>query len=107
MSINNKKIYINGIKVTLNSRSKAEIERDNDEGILSKYEARLFNKSVRDLLENGERNETIWADSWADPHYETILAQTPEEAIKQIYNKFPEKGGFVITDIIELEPPER
>lgn len=107
MSLENKKIYVNGIAVTLNSRTKAEIARDEEDGILSKYEARLFNKVVRDLLENGERNETLWADSWADPHYETVLAQTPEQAIQMVFNKFPEKGGFVITDIIELEPPER
>lgn len=107
MSFNNKKIYINGIAVSLNSRSKAEIERDNDAGVLSRYEARLYNKVVRDLLENGERNETLWSDSWADPHYETITAETPEQAIQMIFQKFPEKGGFVITDIIELEPPER
>ena len=107
MSFGNKKIYINGIAVTLNSRSKAEIERDDENGILSKYEARLYNKVVRELLEGGERNDTIWADSWADPHYETVLAQTPEHAIQMVYSKFPEKGGFVITDLIELEPPER
>jgi len=107
MSTNNKRIYINGIAVTLNSRSRAEIERDVDEGILSKYEIRLYNKVVRALLEEGERNETIWSDSWADPHYETVLAQTPEQAIQMVYKKLPEKAGFVITDIIELEPPER
>ncbi|MBA44631.1 MAG: hypothetical protein CMF62_11610 [Magnetococcales bacterium] len=107
MNIGNKKIYINGIGVTLNSRTKAEIERDTEAGTFSRYEARLYNKNVRALLENGERNDTLWADSWADPHYETVTAETPEQAIQMIFQKFPEKGGFVITDIIELEPPER
>lgn len=107
MNMNNKKIYINGIAVTLNSRSRAEIQRDTEEGIFSKYEARLYNKAVRALLEEGEGNNTIWADSCADPHYETILAQTPEQAIQIVYKKFPEKAGFIITDLVELEPPER
>ena len=101
--LNRKSIIIDNIPVTLNERLEKERAEDLKNGAKTKYEARVFNKIVRELLEEGEPNSTMWADTWADPHYETVRALNPEGAIEQIYEKFPKQGGFVITDLVELE----
>lgn len=96
-----KRVRIKGVKVTLVGRSKRELENNTREAV--KYEARIYNKSVRTMLENGEPNKTIWSDSWADAHYESVVAASPEHAISLVYNKFPERAGFVITDLVEMD----
>ena len=98
-----KRIIVNDVPVTLNGRSDAAIEADINNGLRYKYEARILNRHVRRLLESGEDNTTKWSDDWADPHYESVFALTPRQAINQIYNRFPEDEGFVITDIVELD----
>lgn len=105
--MNRKSIIVQGIPITLNDRTDAEREEDLEKGIKMKYEARIYNKTVRDILEEGDKNETMWADAWADPHYESVYAETPEDAIEMIYEKFPKKGGFVITDVVEFEDERR
>ena len=102
-----KKIFVEDIPVTLNDRLDKEREADLANGVEVQYEARIYNKRVRELLEEGEPNKTMWADIWADPHYESVYATTPEKAIEEIDNKFPERGGFVITDIVEVETKRR
>lgn len=106
-NMDRKTIKVDDIPVTLNSRTEKEIEEDKERGVKTKYEARIYNKIVRACLEEGEKNETMWSDAWADPHYETVYAANPKEAIENIYYKFPKRGGFVITDIIELEDERR
>ena len=105
--MNRKSIIVNDIPITLNDRSDAEREQDEENGVKTKYEARIYNKTVRECLEEGESNSTMWSDAWADPHYETAFALDPEEAIEIIYEKFPKRGGFVITDIVEMEDERR
>ena len=101
--MNRKSVIVEEIPVTLNNRLDKEREADLQNGVKIKYEARIYNKLVREFLEEGERNTTMWSDSWAEPHYESVYAATAEEAIEKIGDKFPERGGFVITDLIELD----
>lgn len=105
--MNRKSIIVQDIPVTLNDRNEKEREQDAENGVKTKYEARIFNKIVRDFLEEGEKNTTMWSDAWADPHYETVYALNPDDAIETIYEKFPKRGGFVITDMVELEDERR
>ena len=101
--MNRKSIIVEEVPVTLNNRLDKERDSDLQNGVRIKYEARIYNKNVRELLEEGEPNTTMWSDSWADPHYESVYAATPEDAIEEIQDKFPERGGFVITDLVELD----
>src|SRR5690606_3976656 len=68
-----------------------------------KYEVRLFNQEVRDAVEMGDKNTSRWSDSWADAHYENVDAFSPREAIDKVFRKFPEKEGFVITHVVEID----
>lgn len=102
-----KSIIVKNIPVTLNDRTDREREQDADTGVKTKYEARIYNKRVRECLEEGEQNKTMWSDAWADPHYESTYATSPGEAIEIIYAKFSKQEGFVITDMVELEDERR
>lgn len=102
-----KSVTVQNIPITLNDRSAKERQEDLDNGVKIKYEARIYNKLVREYLEEGEENQTMWLDAWADPHYETVYALTPQKAVEAVFYKFPEKAGFVITDIVELEDERR
>ena len=97
---------INGIPIKLNGRTPEQVKRDREGGVHLKYEARIYNEVVRSYLDDGEENETIWSDEWAEPHYESVYALTPEDAIREIYYKFPERSGFVITDVVEHDVGE-
>lgn len=105
--MNRKSVIVDDIPITLNDRNDAQREQDIENGVKTKYEARIYNRTVRDCLEEGEPNTTMWSDAWADPHYETVYAETPRDAIEIVYEKFPKRGGFVITDVVELEDERR
>lgn len=66
------------------------------------FEVRIYNQDVRDIIEAGEPNKSRWSNDWADAHYHTVRTKTPELAIKQLYTKYPEREGFVITHVVEL-----
>ena len=70
---------------------------------LRKWEARVFNQSVRDAIENGDVTELSISESWADSHYFVVWAYNEEHAREQLHHKYPKLNGFVITDIIEIK----
>lgn len=81
---------------------------------MSRFEVRLYNSRVRELLEQDEKNTTGLDDRWADALYEGVDAPNPKMAAKMIRVKFPPRNGFVITNIlyvtddgiVEISPEE-
>jgi hypothetical protein len=71
-----------------------------------KYEVRLFNERVRRNLDDGEENNTGWDDKWAEAHYETVLAQSAEQAKEMMYNRYPKIAGFKVTHVLEINDKE-
>lgn len=70
---------------------------------LKRYEVRLYNARVRDLLESGEDNNTGLSDEWADAYYEEVVAPDEEEAKRMVKSSYPASQGFVITEVTEQE----
>ena len=70
---------------------------------MRKYEVRLYNQEVRRLLDEGERNDTGFADSWAEAYYEEVEASSPSEAKEMVSRNYPASKGFVITGVEELD----
>jgi len=69
---------------------------------MSRFEVRLYNSRVRELLEMDEKNTTGFDDRWADAIYEGVDAPNAKAAAKMIRVKFPPRNGFVITNILHV-----
>lgn len=69
---------------------------------LRNYEARLYNKWVRLLLDTGEPNVTGFSDAWADARYVEVKAESIEQAARLLARDYPSEIGFVISGIEEL-----
>lgn len=70
---------------------------------LKRYEVRLYNARVRELLESGEVNNTGLSDDWADAYYEEVVAKDEAEAKRMVSSSYPSSQGFVITTVEEQE----
>jgi len=68
-----------------------------------RWEARVFNKSVREAFEREGFNTTAFGDKWADAHYIIVFAESRLEAEKIFEQKYPAKNGFVVSDIVNLD----
>ena len=69
---------------------------------MKKFDVAIHNKLVREALENFEPNKTVYSDDWADTHYFEINAESKEEAITVMKERYPEEKGFVIVDVVVL-----
>lgn len=72
---------------------------------LRKYEVRVYNGFVREMLDAGEQNVTEFSDYWAEAHYIEIIAPTLVAAINRVHKDYPEEAGFVVTAIEEMPDP--
>jgi len=66
------------------------------------YEAQLYNKWVRLLLDTGEPNVTGFSDAWADARYVEVKAESIEQAARLLARDYPSEAGFIIRGIEEL-----
>ncbi|MBI1363530.1 MAG: hypothetical protein GC134_06060 [Proteobacteria bacterium] len=78
----------------------AKGKRQGGRVISRRFEVRIYNARVRELLEHGETNNTGLSDRWADAVYESIMAASPQEAVKLMRQKFPPAQGFVVTNVL-------
>ena len=69
---------------------------------MPKYEITIFNKQVRDKVEDGEHHEQ-YTDDWADFRYVDIRAENEDQARARIKYRYPSKNGFVIDSVIKVE----
>lgn len=65
------------------------------------YEIPVYNSKVREMMKNGDSHPGL-DDRWAETHFVSVGANTPEEAIEICRRKHPEKKGFVFGKIVEV-----
>ncbi len=68
---------------------------------MAKFEAGVYNKIVRALMEDDEQHEYL-EDAWADINYLEIRGHDEDDAMKRLRRRYPESQGFVITEIVKL-----
>jgi len=66
------------------------------------YEARIFNRRVRELLDAGEPNNTGFLDLWAESHLVQVRAASLPEARRRLERDYPPGAGFKVAEIVEL-----
>ena len=67
-----------------------------------RFEVVIYNKSVRDRVEEG-RHHRFLDDSWADLHHEEFEADDADEARAKAESRFPASGGYVIADVVLID----
>ncbi|PKR48455.1 hypothetical protein [Thalassospira marina] len=77
---------------------------EKQDGEMRCFEAQIFNREVRDLLEAGELNDTGFDDTWADSRYISVWARSMTEAASFFARDFPTHAGFRIVSIGERGP---
>ena len=73
---------------------------------VDRWEARIYNQSVRDAFSDVGYNNTSFGDKWADAHYIVVFASSRKEAERLFSVQFPSSKGFVVRDIVNLDRPE-
>ena len=68
----------------------------------SRFEVIIYNKAVRDRVEEG-RHHRFLDDGWADLHHEEFEAEDVNEARSKAERRYPPNGGYVIVDIVTIE----
>ncbi len=66
--------------------------------LIPKFEVVVYNKEVRRLVEQGD-SHSVLNDSWADPHYIEVNADSEAEARAKMEKKHPPEQGYVIESI--------
>ncbi len=66
------------------------------------FEVVLYNKKVRNAVEQGERHSQ-YDDDWAENRYVEVEAESPEIARRKIATRYPKHHGFVIVDVIDTD----
>jgi len=69
---------------------------------MPKYEVTIFNKEVREKVENGEHHEQF-TDDWADFRYVDIHAENEDQARARMGDRYPSRNGFVIDSVMKVE----
>jgi len=72
---------------------------------IKRFEGRVYNKRVRALVASGQRNNTGFADAWADGRFVEVRAMSLVEAMRLLERDYPEDAGFTVTDLIEVPDP--
>jgi hypothetical protein len=70
--------------------------------MLKKFEVGVFNKEVRDAVQDGTHHRFL-DDEWADIHWIEIVAQDEQEAQQKANRRYPERAGYLITGVQALE----
>ena len=65
------------------------------------FEFSLYNSEVRNLVQSGEPHKQL-DDGWAEQRYIQIKAENKEKAQEELFRRYPENKGFVVTSVIEI-----
>lgn len=65
------------------------------------FEVAVYNEVVRKMVAAGDHHPNL-SDSWADTHYETVQAESEEQARQILAKKYKDSDGYVIDDVREL-----
>ncbi len=66
-----------------------------------RYEVIIYNKAVRDRVEQGGHHRFL-DDGWADLHHEEFEAEDAREARSKAERRYPASGGYVIVDVVGI-----
>lgn len=66
---------------------------------MAKFEVTVFNKEVREKVNEGEHHRQF-TDDWADLHYIEIEASNESTARERAESKYPDNQGFVIDSVM-------
>lgn len=69
---------------------------------MPKYEVTVYNREVRQRVEDGGHHKHF-TDDWADFRYIEISAANEDQARARLADRYPAKQGFVIDSIVEQE----
>jgi hypothetical protein len=67
-----------------------------------KFEASVFNQLVRDATSLGEHHRHL-PDYWADQQLIEISAESAEEALMDLADRYPTSKGYVISTLLEVK----
>ena len=67
-----------------------------------KFEASVFNQLVRDAIEDGRHHRHL-PDYWADQQLVEVKADSAEEALLYLVDKYPTDKGFVVSTLLEVK----
>ena len=67
-----------------------------------RYEVAIYNQSVRDCMERGERHRQL-SDDWSEIRYIELQANSLEDLHDKIEQRFPTRRGFVIENLVEID----
>jgi hypothetical protein len=70
--------------------------------VTRRYEASVFNQLVRDAVDVGERHRHL-PDFWADQQLIEICAESAEDALEMLADRFPTSKGYVISTLLEVK----
>jgi len=65
------------------------------------FEIAVFNEDVRACEAKGEKHPNFGKE-WSDVHYFEVEAYDEAAARKQIFQRYPERKGFVITNVNQM-----
>ena len=65
------------------------------------FEARVFNREVREALRLGRPNETAFDDTWAETRFVEIKAMSADFARQIAERRYPAAQGFEVEGIDE------
>jgi len=68
-----------------------------------RYEVAIYNERVKQSVREGDPNKTGLSDDWADVRYIEVQAENPEMAKTRLYSRYPERRGFVILEVRQLD----
>ena len=68
----------------------------------SRFEVIIYNKVVRDRVEQGRHHRHL-DDGWADLHHEEFEAEDGTEARTKAERRYPASSGYVIVDVVKIE----
>ncbi len=68
----------------------------------TRFEVIIYNKAVRDRVEEG-RHHRFLDDGWADLHHEEFEAEDVREARSKAERRYPASSGYVIVDVVKIE----
>ena len=69
---------------------------------MPKFEFAIYNERVREALKSGESHPG-YEDSWADTHYIEVVAMGESMARSKIDGLYPNRNGFVVDEVRELD----
>ena len=68
-----------------------------------RFEVAIYNETVKKSVREADPNRTGLSDDWADTRYIEVTADSADAARRRIHSRYPEKRGFVILEVRQLD----